>query len=406
MTDHDRRYAGLILGTGVNLREGQCLLLRADACSRRFARLMSSTAYGMGARWVEVAYEDQALERARLDHSSEDYLEFVPDFVAGRAHEIVSQGWAVVSLRGPEHPDIMEGVDPARLGRARKAISIAGREYMSAIASNLIQWNVCLYPTAGWSRKVLGDTADWEEGIWRVLDPILRLDEEDAPSRWLSHDGELKRRCRFLNDRSFDRFVLTGPGTRLQVGMAPGSRFAGGRCVSSSGVGFFPNIPTEEVFSTPDFRRTEGRLTCTRPLYLMGARVEEPWFVFREGAVVECGASRGSEVLERYLETDAQARYLGEIALVGGDSPIYRSGLLFHNVLLDENAACHVALGNGYTDTVEGASGKTDRELLEMGCNVSLVHTDFMFGSPGLSVRGLGSDGTETTIMRDGEFVI
>lgn len=399
-------YAEVILRTGVNLRQGQSLMIRADPASRNFARTLAGIAWDMGAKWVEVRYEDSVLDRIRVDRSRPEHLDFVPDFIVSRSREIISDGWASIAVRGPEFPDVLEGVDPSPLGRVRKALSRAGKEFQTAIAANRIPWNVCIYPTEGWAAKVLGDDEDWEERIWEVLGPVLRLDRDDPASAWLEHDTILKKRSGFLDTERFDSFRFTGPGTDLTIGMAPGSRFAGGRCEAATGVLFFPNIPTEEVFTTPDFRRTSGRVSCTRPLYLMGALVEGAWFVFRDGAVVEFGAETGAQFIEKFLQTDEQSRYIGEMALVGTDSPIYRSGFLFHNILLDENAACHIALGNGYTDTVAGAGGKSDEELLAMGCNVSLVHTDFMIGSADVSVSGTRKDGSSVPVIVDGQFVI
>ena len=408
--DLDDAYADVILRTGVNLRKGQSLFLRVDPASRDFARIVTAHAYDLGARFVDVAYEDACLDRARIDHSGADDLDYVPGYVKAKLHEIVEEGWASMAIRGPEHPDVMDGADPGRLGRMRKAQSLARKEFMSAISSNRIAWNVCIYPTPGWAAKVLGERPGGdrsERSIWDVLAPILRLDAPDPSAAWLEQDAELKRRAGFLNDHRFDAFHFSGPGTDLTVGMSERSSFLGGRCTTASGTSFFPNIPTEEVFSTPDLRRTSGRVACTRPLYLMGALVENAWFVFEEGRVVESGASRGAEVIERFLETDPQSRFLGEVALVGVDSPIYLSGLLFHNILLDENASCHIALGNGYTDAFRDSGGLTDEELLESGCNVSLVHTDFMIGSEEVDVHGIGREGGKTIqIMEKGRFVI
>lgn len=400
-------YADVILKSGVNLCEGQPLLLRVDPANRWFAEILARRAYELGSPYVHAVYGDSRLELARVASAGEETLSYVPSFVEKLYRTYVDENWASVALTGPEDPDAYEGVDSRRLGSVRKALSRASREWLEAISSNRIRWNVCLWPTPGWAAKVLGSrTPDWEEDIWRVLTPILRLDCDDPAAAWLAHDAELKRRAGFLNAARFDRFHLTGPGTDLYVGMAPDRVFAGGRGIARDGRAFFPNIPTEEVFSTPDFRRTEGRARCTRPVQVNGSNVEGAWFEFGAGRVTAFGAERNEGALTEYLSTDENARFLGEIALVGTDSPIYRSGRVFHSILFDENAAIHIALGNGYTECVEGMRNADNARLLAGGCNVSLVHVDFMIGSDEVSVEGLDASGSATPIISGGRFVI
>jgi len=400
------KYAEVILKSGVNLAEGQSLLLRADPANRWFAEVIARKAYELGSPYVHVVYGDTRLEIARVAAAREDTLSYVPSFTDLLYRTYIDENWASVALTGPENPDAYEGVDSKRLGAVRKANSRAARGWMEAISSNRIRWNVCLWPTPGWASKVLGTDSGWEKAIWEVLTPILRLDRDDPAAAWLEHDAELKRRAAFLNEARFDRFHLTGPGTDLIVGMAPDRVFAGGRCTAEDGRMFFPNIPTEEVFSTPDFRRTEGRVRCTRPVQVNGTNVEGAWFEFEAGRVKSFGADRNEGALGEFLSTDEHAGFLGEIALVGTDSPIYRSGRIFHSILFDENAAIHIALGNGYTECVEGMKSADNERLLANGCNVSLVHTDFMVGSDEVGVDGLDKAGNATRIISAGRFVI
>ncbi|OPL18272.1 MAG: hypothetical protein AVO35_05330 [Candidatus Aegiribacteria sp. MLS_C] len=402
-----RSYAELLVGTGVNLQEGQPLLVRTEPVQRGFVHMLAEAAYGRGASFVNVEYYDPALSRIRLDRSvRNEYTAFVPSYTEDMYAAFIEEGWASLSLRGPDEPDIMEGADPGRMAAAGKASSMAMRGFLKGISANRISWNVCLHPSRKWAGKVLGSENDWEVRIWELLAPILRLDAADPSAAWMEHDAELKRRCAYMNGAGYDQIRFVGPGTDLYVGMAPDRTFVGGRCTNRAGVGFFPNIPTEEIFSTPHRKRVRGTARTTRPVEVMGASVEGAWFRFEDGRVVDFGADRNREVLEKYLEFDTGSSSLGEVALVDAGSPVFRSGRTFHSILFDENAASHIALGNGYADCIEGGTGMTDDELEAAGCNSSLVHTDFMIGSEEVSVYGVLDDGTEMLVMEKGRFVI
>ena len=400
-------YADVIIRTALNVQPGQPVLVSTDITQRQFAAELSRTAYAVGASLVSVRYDDGDLRKMRIEAPLEDgYLDVLPSYTEEMYRSYIEDGWCSVSVRGPEDPDLMEGVDPVRMGRVSKKNSLARREFLKAVSSNRMRWNVCLNPTKAWAEKVLGPTEDWERDIWDILVPILRLDMDDPAAAWLEHDAELKRRCAIMNKASYDRIRFLGPGTDLYVGMAPNRVFSGGMCRCSDDLLFFPNIPTEEIFSTPDWTRTEGVVACTRPVEVLGSQVEGAWFRFEEGVVQEFGADRNADLIEQYLAFDEGAGALGEVALVDVSSPIYRSGKVFRNILLDENAASHIALGNGYADCIKGGTSMSDAELRETRCNSSLVHTDFMIGSEQVSVFGIRGDGTQEPVMLDGSFVI
>ncbi len=402
----DEKYADVILKCGINVQPGQPVLIRTELAQREFAAVLTRRAYDLGACFVHLVYRDPRNDRARIDRGREEYLDYVPSFVQPTFKVYLDENWASISLLGSEDPDVFEGIDSAKLGRAQKAASIAAQEWLTRASANHIAWNVCLYPTARWAAKVLGGEDGWEERIWKDLAPILRLDADDPAAAWATQGAELKRRASHMNDAKFDGIRFTGPGTDLTLGMQPDRVFLGGGGLAKDGRHFMPNIPTEEIFSAPDCARAEGTVRCTRPVEIMGTNVDGVWLKFEDGAVVDAGAEKNAPVLDQLLKVDDRARYLGEIALVGTDSPIYRSGRIFHNILFDENAACHIALGNGYPKCVEGGTEMTKEELATRGCNVSLVHVDLMIGSDEVSVSGIRGDGTEELIIDKGRFAI
>ena len=402
-----KAYSEVILSGALKIKNGDVLWLRCEPVHIELAKYITETAYRLGAKYVNVSLEDPAFDRIRIDSTADDsFLDYIPENRTPMFDSVVKEGWRSLALRGPVEPDLMEGVDSVKLGRTTKAAALARKGFLSAVSSNKLPWNVCLAPTRAWAIKVLGSEENWEERIWDILIPILRLDREDPAAAWLEHDAMLKKRAAFLNHHRFSKIRFNGPGTDLTVGMLPDRRFKGGSCTSADGTVFFPNIPTEEVFSTPDKTATEGRVKCTRPVTVYGAQVDGAWFRFEKGRVVESGADSNAEVLGQYLSTDDGASMLGEVALVGIDSPIYRSGKIFHNILFDENASCHIALGNGYTDCIVNGTLMDDAALSSCRCNQSLVHTDFMIGSEYVDVTGIAEDGTETVIIKKGDFVI
>ncbi len=400
-----RAYARLLLKTGVNLQPGQKLEVAYEAPQREFFHLVAEEAYQLGAAFVSPRLLTPLLGRIRALHSGAEHLDFVPGWMTAYWDELVRDDWAVISLTGAENPDVLEGVDSSRLGRVMAAFGAKRATYLEALTKSMFCWNVAAIPTLGWAHQVLGPQATVDD-LWAVLVPILGLDEPDPAASWQKRIATMSSRCRALGDMHIDKLHFTGPGTDLTVGLMPVSRWRGGEETAANGRKFAPNLPTEEVFTTPDWRRTEGVAACTRPVEVMGAGVEGACFTFREGRVVDFDATKNREVLAKYLTQDGQSDALGEVALVDGSSRIFRSGHVFHNILFDENAACHIALGSGYPDAVEGGRELAGEKLLELGCNVSRVHTDFMIGGPEVSVDAVTSDGRTVRLIDKGSFRI
>ncbi len=405
------KYANVIL-TGLNLQEGQNLLVRTEPVHWNFASVIAAEAYKRGARYVRVdssEKENALLYKARIENSKEEYLGYVPAFRTETRRLMIEENWALLALNGTEDPDILSTLDTVRNTIAGKAMAEAGKPFQDAVQNNKIQWIVAFAPTEILAGKIMGMPPSREaiEELWKVLIPILHLDDKDPSGTWIKRGETLKRRAHTLNKLKLKEIWFKGPETDLRIGLTKKSIWEGGRSVTEKGIEFSPNLPTEEVFTAPDFRETEGRVKITRPVLVpaIGKVIEGAWLEFEKGKLVRYGADRGKDVLDQYLAIDPAAAFLGEIALVDSNSPIFKSGKIFHNILFDENASCHIALGSAYPECFEDGGKMSDKELLENGINVSNLHTDFMIGSPDVDVTGVTWDGKGIDIILDGEFV-
>lgn len=405
------KYANVIL-TSLNLQKGQNLLIRTEPVHWKFASIIAGEAYKRGARYVRVdsnEKENQLLYKARVDNSLEEYLDYVPAIKTETYRLMVEENWALIALNGTEDPDLLSTIDPKRNTIIGKAIAEAGKPFREAVQNNRIQWIVAFAPTEILSGKIMNVPPSPQaiDRLWEVLTPILHLDSEDPSALWVKKSNTLKRRASVLNELKLKEVFFKGPGTDFKMGLSQKAIWQGGSSITEKGIEFSPNIPTEEVFTAPDFRATEGRVRITRPVLVpsIGKIIEGGWLEFKEGKVLNYGADSGKDVLDQYLAMDPSAAFLGELALVDSNSPIFRSGKTFYNILFDENASSHIALGSAYPDCFAGGGKMSDEELLENGINVSNLHTDFMIGSPDVDVTGLTWDGRKIDIIIGGEFV-
>ncbi len=404
------KYANVIL-TSLNLQEGQNLLVRTEPVHWKFASIIAAEAYKRGARYVRVdsnEKENPLLYKARIDNSKDKYLDYVPAFRTETLRLMVEENWALIALKGTEDPDILATLDPERNTISSKAVAEAGKPFREATQNNRIQWIVAFAPTEILSGKIMDLPPSQKaiDNLWEVLIPILHLDEKDPSAAWVKSGKTLKRRASSLNSLKLKEVYFNGPGTDLKIGLSKKAIWHGGRSVTEKGIEFSPNIPTEEVFTAPDFRETEGKVRISRPVLVpaIGKMIEGAWLEFKEGKLVNYGAESGKDVLDQYLAIDPAAAYLGELALVDSNSPIFKSGKTFYNILFDENASCHIALGSAYPDCYEGGSKMGVAEKRANGINVSNLHTDFMIGSPDVDVTGKTWDGEMVDIIIDGEF--
>ena len=379
---------------GANVQPGQLVDVIARVEHAAVAREVARAAYRAGASYVDVYYTDQHIRRALIEHAADDVLSWTPPWLLNRAKNVGDERAAVVALTGDAEPELLADLPGERVGKARM-LELA-EESTRQVNERLNNWVVVGVPNEGWAQQMFGEP-DLER-LWQLVEFCVRLNEEDPIAAWQAHVKRIGGRARLLNEMQVDTLRYRGPGTDLTVGLLPESRWQGCESETAAGIPYVANMPTEEVFTTPDRRRTEGVVRSTRPLALYGQVVRGLEVRFEAGRIVEVHADEGEDVVKGQLETDEHAAYLGEVALVDGSSRIGQTGQVFFETLFDENASCHVAYGAAYAECVEG--GVID------GVNVSTVHTDFMIGGPEIEVDALLRDGSVVPLLRDDRWLL
>jgi aminopeptidase len=329
----------------------------------------------------------------------------VPAWYPTAAADYLKAGDAMLSIYAAT-PTLLAGQDPEAVSTMMRATAKAAQPVTELVQRNAAAWAVISYPTPGWAAEVLPDVpADEREArLWRAIATTCRLDTADPVGAWKEHVSDLDARARYLNAKAYTALRYRAPGTDLSVGLAPGHIWAGGGALSERGVGFVPNLPTEEVFTLPHRGQVDGVVRSTRPLNYGGTLIEDFTLTFEAGRVVAATAARGEETLRRLIDTDEGSARLGEVALVSASSPVARTGMLFANTLFDENAASHLALGSGYRFCIAGGADMSPEQFEQAGGNVSTTHVDFMIGSAAVDVDGVLPDGTSEPVMRAGEW--
>jgi aminopeptidase len=386
------RFADLIVNFGANVQQGQILDIASGLGKEELTRALTASAYRRGAKFVDVYYWDPHLKRARVQYAAEDVLDFVPPWYGERTLQIGEERGATISLSGPVEPHLFDDLDPARLGRD---VFPRVKEWTKVINDRTVNWCVAPGPSEKWAKLVHPelDPDAALDTLWEQILHVCRLDEDDPEGAWDERSRVLKGVAERLTERRFDAIHLEGPGTDLTVGLLPTSRWIGGGEETVDGVPHMANLPTEEVFTSPDPERAEGTVRATKPLYTQGRIIDGLSVRFEGGRAVQIEADSGAETLRAMVEKDEGGVRLGELALVDREGRIGPLDTVFYDTLLDENAASHIALGSAY----DAAVGDEDRGRL----NRSSIHVDFMIGSHDVDVTGITREGERVPVLRD-----
>jgi aminopeptidase len=386
------RYAEVVARVGVNVQPGQLVSIRGLVEHVEFARAIAKACYAAGAGRVDVDYSDDVVRHTGIAHGASAALAASTTVDHAALDRLESEGAAIVRLSGNPDPHLMDDLDPAAVVAAEKReLAVRSRE---VLMGGRVTWNIVAAPNPGWATTVLGEPD--VDRLWELVASAVRLDEPDPVQAWRDHLATLGRRSEAVEALALDHLHYQGPGTDLTVGLLPGARWVGGGMTTTSGVEFAPNLPTEEVFSSPDPRRADGVVALTRPLMMpsTGIMVEGLVLTFSEGRIVDARAERGGEAIVAELDSHPNARRLGEVALVDRTSRVREAGVIFHDTLYDENAGAHIAWGQAFPFCLpEGAAP----DLL----NSAPVHTDVVVGGPGVSITGVTAGGTRIPLIVD-----
>jgi aminopeptidase len=399
------KLAEVAVKVGLNLQKDQDLVITAPFAAAPLVRQIIKHAYMAGGGLVTAFYNDEEATLARYAHASDGNFDKAADWLYEGMAKAFAGGAARLAVSG-DNPMLLSSQDPSKVARANRAMSVAYKPALEKIANFDINWNIVSYPNPSWARQIFPDLSE-PEAVKKLADAIFaasRVDRDDPVAAWAEHNANLAKRSKWLNEKRFAALHFTGPGTDLTVGLADGHEWQGGASMANNGVICNANIPSEEVFTTPHALKVNGHVSSTKPLSHQGTLIDDIQVTFEGGRITRARAAKGEAVLLKVLDTDEGASRIGEVALVPHSSPISASGLLFYNTLFDENAACHIALGQCYSKCFVDGSKLTPDQIRAQGGNASLIHIDWMIGSGEIDIDGVNADGSTVPVFRKGEW--
>ncbi len=399
-------YAQLIIKIGVNLQKGQGLEISCPTEKRDFAIALTKAAYKQGASIVRVRWQDLDIEKLSYSFADTTDLSYVPKWLIDSKNYLVKNNFCYVAVSADD-PEAFKNIPPEKLFAVAKARAKALKKFSDNMMANAIRWCVVSVPTLAWAKKVFPNRKDAVKLLSEQIENAMRLNEENPTLAWEEHVDLLNKRAKFLNDNQFEYLHFkSSNGTDLKVGLADNHVWTSALEKAKDGVYFMANMPTEEIFTAPHRQKVDGRLKSAMPLCSNGQIIDDFSLTFKDGKIIDFSANKGYDALKGLINTDSGTKRLGEVALIGKNSPIAKSKILFYNTLFDENASCHLAIGKAYPTTIKNGNSLSIKELEELGANDSREHEDFMIGTADLSVVGIKKDKTEITIFSDGEWVI
>lgn len=399
-------YAKLIIKIGVNLQKGQGLEINCPTEKRDFAKALVKCAYEYGAKIVRVRWDDEEIDKLTYSYADIDALTVIPNWFVQRRNYLVENNFCYVAISA-EDPQAFKNVPSEKLTAVMRARSRALKKFSDSVMNNSIRWCVVSAPTLAWAKQVFPNEKDPEGALSDAIAYCMRLDNANPLGAWQKHIQKLQERAEFLNKYNFSALHFKNSlGTDLTVGLADDHVWISAQETAKDGVPFIANLPTEEIFTAPHKNRVDGVLKSAMPLCENGQIIDNFTIKIKKGKIVSYSAEKGFETLRGLIETDSGTLRLGEVALIGKNSPIAKSNILFYNTLFDENASCHLAIGKAYPTTIKNGQNLTLSQLKSKGLNQSTEHVDFMIGTSDLIVTGITHTGQKIPIFNDGEWVI
>lgn len=401
-----KKYAELAVRAGVNLQKNQLLIIHSDIQNATFARLIQTVAYEAGASNVFIDWTDEQSTKEFYLNAADSVIDHFPDWQAARFKEWGDAGAAYIHIIS-ENLDVFKEVSTERISRFQKASRTKLRDYYAKIRSHEVRWCLLAVPYVVWAIKVFPNLSKEEalQSLWKLILKGSRADGKNPIKDWESHNRAFESRKKILNESQFEALHFTNSrGTDLLVGLPKNHLYIGGGVIDKNGIPFFPNIPTEEIFTAPHKNKVNGKLVGTKPLIYGGSVIDEFYLIFKDGRITDYCAAKGQEVLQNLIETDEGSHYLGEIALVSNKSPLAQADTLFYNTLFDENTACHIGIGNASPSNIQNGIDQSEEELKAAGLNTSLLLVNVTFGTEDMKVVGIKEGGNEVLLMKDGDF--